>query len=49
MYAVENEKTYGDFIAIILKDGYVELRYSVAGSKTLYTSSIHRKAYTRNS
>lgn len=32
LYAVENEKTYGDFIAIILKDGYVELRYSVAGS-----------------
>ncbi|KAL1394552.1 hypothetical protein pipiens_011875 [Culex pipiens pipiens] len=31
LYAVENEKTYGDFIAIILKDGFVELRYSVAG------------------
>lgn len=31
LYAVENEKTYGDFIAIILKDGYIELRYSVAG------------------
>ncbi|XP_058452453.1 basement membrane-specific heparan sulfate proteoglycan core protein isoform X2 [Malaya genurostris] len=31
LYAVENEKTYGDFIAVILKDGFIELRYSVAG------------------
>ncbi|XP_058821183.1 basement membrane-specific heparan sulfate proteoglycan core protein isoform X2 [Topomyia yanbarensis] len=31
LYAVENEKTYGDFIAVILNDGFIELRYSVAG------------------
>lgn len=34
LYAAENEKTYGDFIAVVLKDGHIELRYSVAGSKT---------------
>ncbi|XP_062558821.1 basement membrane-specific heparan sulfate proteoglycan core protein isoform X3 [Armigeres subalbatus] len=31
LYAAENEKTYGDFLAVLLKDGHVELRYSVAG------------------
>ncbi|XP_065079146.1 basement membrane-specific heparan sulfate proteoglycan core protein isoform X5 [Ochlerotatus camptorhynchus] len=31
LYAAENEKTYGDFIAVVLKDGQVQLRYSVAG------------------
>lgn len=33
LYAAENEKTYGDFISLALRDGHVELRYSVAGSK----------------
>ncbi|XP_062714560.1 basement membrane-specific heparan sulfate proteoglycan core protein isoform X8 [Aedes albopictus] len=31
LYAAENEKTYGDFISLALRDGHVELRYSVAG------------------
>ncbi|XP_055601853.1 basement membrane-specific heparan sulfate proteoglycan core protein-like isoform X2 [Uranotaenia lowii] len=31
LYAVENEKTYGDFLALVLKDGYIELRLSVSG------------------
>lgn len=38
LYAAENEKTYGDFLAVLLKDGHVELRYSVAGSKKAYTN-----------
>uniref|UniRef100_A0AAG5CPX2 Basement membrane-specific heparan sulfate proteoglycan core protein n=1 Tax=Anopheles atroparvus TaxID=41427 RepID=A0AAG5CPX2_ANOAO len=31
LYAAEHEKAYGDFMAVILNNGLVELRYSVAG------------------
>ncbi|XP_055635671.1 basement membrane-specific heparan sulfate proteoglycan core protein isoform X6 [Toxorhynchites rutilus septentrionalis] len=31
LYAVENENTYGDFFAIVLKAEHIELRYSVGG------------------
>uniref|UniRef100_A0A182RB94 Basement membrane-specific heparan sulfate proteoglycan core protein n=1 Tax=Anopheles funestus TaxID=62324 RepID=A0A182RB94_ANOFN len=30
-YAAEHEQSYGDFMAAILNNGFVELRYSVAG------------------
>uniref|UniRef100_A0A182NMM7 Basement membrane-specific heparan sulfate proteoglycan core protein n=1 Tax=Anopheles dirus TaxID=7168 RepID=A0A182NMM7_9DIPT len=30
-YAAEHEQAYGDFMAVILNNGFVELRYSVAG------------------
>ncbi|XP_053672067.1 basement membrane-specific heparan sulfate proteoglycan core protein [Anopheles nili] len=30
-YAAEQEQGYGDFMAVILNNGFVELRYSVAG------------------
>uniref|UniRef100_A0A182W103 Basement membrane-specific heparan sulfate proteoglycan core protein n=1 Tax=Anopheles minimus TaxID=112268 RepID=A0A182W103_9DIPT len=30
-YAAEHEQAYGDFMTVILNNGYVELRYSVAG------------------
>uniref|UniRef100_A0A182QPA6 Basement membrane-specific heparan sulfate proteoglycan core protein n=1 Tax=Anopheles farauti TaxID=69004 RepID=A0A182QPA6_9DIPT len=30
-YAAEHEQSYGDFMAVILNNGVVELRYSVAG------------------
>ena len=31
-YAAEHEQGYGDFMAVLLNNGFVEIRYSVAGS-----------------
>ncbi|KFB41336.1 AGAP003656-PB-like protein [Anopheles sinensis] len=31
LYAAEHEQAYGDFMAVVLNNGVVELRYSVAG------------------
>ncbi|XP_052863350.1 basement membrane-specific heparan sulfate proteoglycan core protein [Anopheles cruzii] len=30
-YAAEHEQAYGDYLAVILNNGFIELRYSVAG------------------
>ncbi|XP_035902063.1 basement membrane-specific heparan sulfate proteoglycan core protein isoform X6 [Anopheles stephensi] len=40
-YAAEHEQSYGDFMAVILNNGFVELRYSVAGkTKPLIVRSV---------
>uniref|UniRef100_W4VRB4 Putative heparan sulfate proteoglycan 2 n=1 Tax=Corethrella appendiculata TaxID=1370023 RepID=W4VRB4_9DIPT len=31
LYAAESDKAYGDFIAVVIKDKHVELRYNVGG------------------
>ncbi len=33
LYAAESGKAYGDFLAVIIKDKHIELRYIVGGSK----------------
>lgn len=38
LYAAESEKAYGDFLAVIIKDKYIELRYNVGGSKFKFES-----------
>lgn len=34
VYTAESEKAYGDYFAVIVKDGHPEVRYSVGGSKS---------------
>lgn len=35
LYAAESEKAFGDFLAVIIKDKHIELRYLVGGSKII--------------
>lgn len=43
LYAAESGKAYGDFMAVVIKDGHVELRYIVGGSEIFLNISFREK------
>lgn len=45
LYVAESEKAYGDFFAVILKNGHIELRYNVGGSKRIINWSKHQNLF----